>query len=418
VPDPLPAKAPAPPPVKPPVPANPNALSAGSRMVDDLKVTALKLPAKGLLPCMLWADAEGSAFLTLHSDTGTLRRISFPALEVKKRADLDGKFTWMAMSAEGLLLSSPDSEAIWVVDPATLEVKTKINVPKLRRADSAPGLSWAVACDQGLFHDQKLFVVNLVKKTAAHYTAPQGTVPGKINGSLWLLEPGSTYPVIGMPKLAQGNLVGLDNPVVTPDGAYVYTQGHNLFPHPGYDHRPVELFDVPTMFRFSFRLGTLKFEESEPTHLTERVGLNMGEITISPDSKLVCLPGQPNFSSSTPIYPPGTFKKHVCTLDPGCGTRAVGFDIKADYIYTQNVGHELIVLTLHGVKRKEYILEKSTQYFCEVRNRRGEIITPAYSRPWQEGDPAGVVQRYLVYPGGHQLVLLTDAAVYAVEVPK
>jgi hypothetical protein len=96
----------------------------------------------------------------------------------------------------------------------------------------------------------------------------------------------------------------------------------------------------------------------------------------------------------------------------------VGFDLKGGWTYTQNAGHELIILTRHGVKRKEYVLEKPTQYFCEERNREGEVIRPAYSRPWQEGDPAGVVQQYLVYPGGNQLVLLTRAALYAVDVPK
>jgi len=46
------------------------------------------------------------------------------------------------------------------------------------------------------------------------------------------------------------------------------------------------------------------------------------------------------------------------------------------------------------------------------------VIQPGYSRPWQEGDPAGVVEQYLVYPSGNRLVLLTGAAVYALEVPK
>jgi hypothetical protein len=443
-------KVPAPAPkAKPPVPTDPNALSSGSRMVDDLKVTTLKLPVKGLLPCMLWADAKGSAFLTLHSDTGVLRRISFPGLKVTKQKDLDGKFSWMSMSAQGLLLTCPDSEKIWVVDPATLEVKTKINVPKLRRAVSAPGLSWAIACDQGLFQHQKLYMVDLRKKKAVPCAVPKGNVPGYITVGVplteldpvqgprvrWVWVPGyRNVPGPGgqlggylpMPdntsgvrqRLAQGNLVGVDRPAVTLDGAFVYTQGYNLWSNK-------KLSGIPTMFRFSVKNGKLTYEASDPAPISNRDG-GMGEITISPDSKLVCLPGQHNYENvatkptprETPIYPTGTFKKHVCTLDPGSCTRAVGFDPKAGYTYTQNAGRELIVLSPHGLKKKEYVLEKPDQYFGPVCNRQGEVIRAAYSRPWQDGDAAGVVQQYLVYPGGNQLVLLTGAAVYAVEVPR
>jgi hypothetical protein len=398
-------------------------------MVDDLKVTTLGLPAKGLLPCLLWADAEGSAFLALHSDTGVLRRISFPALKVTKRKELDGKFSWMSMSAEGLLLSCPDSERIWVVDPATLEVKTRIDVPKLRRAASAPGLSWAVACDQGLFQHQKLYVVDLVKKTAVACAVPQGNVPGKLNAGLPLWEkdpvqtPGAAASVafpdgtIGRARLAQGNLVGVDSPAVTPDGASVYTQGYDLFQSWFGDTPPAKLHGIPTLFRFSVKNGKLTYQDCDPANISDQE-VSMGEITISPDSKLVCLPGQPSRGYATPIYPTGQFQKHVCTLEPGCASVAVGFDVKAGHTYTQNAGHELIVLTPHGIKKKEYVLEKRTQVFGPVCDRWGEVIRPGYSRPWQEGDPAGVVRQYLVHPGGNQLVLLTGEAVYPVEVPR
>jgi hypothetical protein len=455
-PNPAPPKAPdpvppaKPPDAKPPAPTDPNSLNGGSRMVDDLKVTTLKLPAAGQLPCMLWADAEGSAFLTLHSDTGTLRRVSFPGLEVTKQKNLDGKFSWMSMSAEGLLLSSPDSERIWVVDPATLEVKTKIDVPKLRRAASAPGLSWAVACDQSLYQHQKLYLVDLVKKKAVACAVPQGIFPGFSSGGYLEKDPVQTptvqwYPgygylpipdtggvmfpdgTHGRARRAQGNVVGVDSPAVTPDGAYVYTQGYNLvqlwsgvagFVAPAGDtSRPKGMVGIPTMFRFSVKNDKLTYQDCDPAR-TAGDGSGMGEITISPDSKSVCLPGQPSKGYATPIYPTGTFQKHVCTLDPGCCSRAVGFDLKTGYTYTQNAGHELIILTPHGIKKKQYALERPTQVVGPVCNRRGEVIRPGYSRPWQEGDPAGVVQQYLVYPGGNQLVLLTGAAVYAVEVPK
>ena len=62
--------------------------------------------------------------------------------------------------------------------------------------------------------------------------------------------------------------------------------------------------------------------------------------------------------------------------------------------------------------------EKPIQTVAEVKDRRGQIIQPKSSRPWQDGDLAGDVQQYLVHPGGNRLVLLTKAAVYALELPK
>jgi hypothetical protein len=258
---------------------------------------------------------------------------------------------------------------------------------------------------------------------------PQGNVPGKLNAGLPLWEkdpvqvPGAAASVAfpdgttGRARLAQGNLVGLDNPAVTPDGAFVYTQGHNLFQTWFADKPPAKMYGIPTMFRFSVKNGKLTYQDCDPARISEQ-SAGTGEITISPDSKLICLPGQPSSAYATPIYPTGTFQKHVCTLDASCATRAVGFDLKGGYTYTQNAGHELIILTPHGLKKKQYALETPIQNFPPVCNREGEVIRPGYSRPWQEGDPAGVVQQYLVHPGGNQLLLLTGAALYAVQVPK
>lgn len=87
---------------------------------------------------MLWVDNDGSAFLALEGGTGILRRISFPDCKVTKQRDFERKFAWMSLSEYGVLLSETDTEEIWVVDPATLEVKNKIAMPKLKRAVSAP----------------------------------------------------------------------------------------------------------------------------------------------------------------------------------------------------------------------------------------------------------------------------------------
>lgn len=118
--------------------ADEKSLKGPTIRVDDLKVTELKIPGKATLPCMLWVDNDGSAFLALEGGTGILRRISFPDCKVTKQRDFERKFAWMSLSEYGVLLSETDTEEIWVVDPATLEVKNKIAMPKLKRAVSAP----------------------------------------------------------------------------------------------------------------------------------------------------------------------------------------------------------------------------------------------------------------------------------------
>ncbi|HEV3438945.1 MAG TPA: hypothetical protein VG122_16380 [Gemmata sp.] len=359
-----------------PARADDKALKGATFKVDDLKVTELKVSGKATLPCMLWVDPEGSAFLTLEGGTGILRRISYPDCNITKLKDFERKFAWISLSEYGVLLSETDTEEIWVVDPTTLEVKNKIAVPKLKRAVSAPGQNWAVACDRGRpMQDQKLYLVDLVQKKAEVWAAPMDSI-GKI---------------------------GLDNPVMTPDGTHVFAQGDLVNGH---------------MCRFSFKDRKLTFEEAEEQIGDKRFMIggftpnNTAGITISSDSKFVCQVF-PSTNTKTPIYPVDTFAKHQCILEHGeerdyPGFRrlpqyrpmAMGFDIKGGHIYTQDGGQEFTVFTLTGVKKKSYKLG------------------------------VGSVWQYLVHPGGNHVVLLREASVGAgmgqmihfdtvlVEVPK
>ena len=258
----------------------------------------------------------------------------------------------MSLSAEGLVLSA-DSDQIWVVDPDTLEVKSKIDVPKVKRAVSAPGLSLAVACVRNRsLNEQKLYVVDLEKKTAELWEAPRDLV-GKI---------------------------GMDIPAMTPDGAYVFTQGDMVQVH---------------MCRFSFKYGKLNYEEAQEQigdvryHMLDWTPDTTAGVTISPDSKLVCQVFPVGHSTKTPIYAVESFDKHHCVLDHGyenlyrpcrqlLHALAMGFDPKGGYIYTQNNAQEFMLCTYGGIKKKEYKLG------------------------------FGVVKQFLVHPGGNQVVLLRE----------
>jgi hypothetical protein len=383
-------------PEKPPDRSPGEPLKGAVFRVDDLKVTPLRLPARSLLPCMLWADAAGTTFLTLEGNTGLLRRISFPDCKVVKQKELDRKFSWMSLSAEGLLLSEPAAEEVWMIDPVSLELKAKVGVPNLKRASSAPGLSWAIACDQGTRQTQKLYRVDLVKKTAVNVEVPQG--PG-------------FHPQRGKVPV---NFLGVDNPVVTPDGTHVFAEGNNP---------PAPLpntFVPPVLSRYSWKDGKLEHEEStEPPGRKYRDNVvSPAGITISPDGQFVCLP-RPDPSLymyhwedaadrdriATPVYPVNRLKKPSCALEqgavaagrPNVRPEAVGFDPKAGLLYAQDAFHEFVVFTTGGVKKKVYALSgesPGTGPLYEVH-----------------------VAQYLVHPAGYRVMVLTASAVYAVEVP-
>src|SRR5262249_2827191 len=112
--------------------------------VDDVTATPVELDVKSLLPCLTWADEKGSAFFACDGN-GVLRRISYPALKVTRKKDFERKIAWLALTAEGLLLTLPDPQEAWLLDANSWDVKTKIAVPSLKRAVGAPASSFGAA---------------------------------------------------------------------------------------------------------------------------------------------------------------------------------------------------------------------------------------------------------------------------------
>jgi hypothetical protein len=365
-----------------------------TEVVDGLKVTTLTLPAKPQLACVLWADAKGSAFLTMEAETGLLRRVSFPKLMVETEKDLDRKFNWMSLSKEGLLLSDPSGEKVWLLDPETLELKAKIAVPQLGRAASAPGLSVAIASDRN--NTPVLYLVDLkTQKTTRGWVDPNAGVnyqqylinKGKApkGAAVWPHNPDEAHPT-------------LENPAVSPDGDFVYTENNQ----PG-----------GGIARFSFKKGKLVYEDNswDWEVASNRTGGSLARsgapgITFSPDLKYVCRADDLQFSlrgeDGLPIYSvAAAFPKHHCVLEPSTVRMAVGFDPKTGSIYTQSslkpAGYnQLAVFSSHGVKKNEYKWGKANE----------------------------IVLQYLVHPDGNQIVMPAREAgsnrpsVYVVEVPK
>ncbi len=166
-------------------------LKGASKKYGDLTVTQIKA---GALPCVFWADAKGSAFYAI-TPAGAIRRISFPDLKETVQADLQSRCTYLAPSAEGLVVSVSESQEVWLLDEATFKVKAKIAVPNLHRCVSAYPLSIGVAVNKA-GRDNEIFEVDFKAKTSKKYAGERPK-----HGGYW-------------------------DPVITPDGKFVFTGGH------------------------------------------------------------------------------------------------------------------------------------------------------------------------------------------------
>ena len=352
------------------------------RPTSGLSITELDSATrlKPQLPCMLWADAKGSAFLMLEAGAGVVRRVSFPEMKVTKQQDFDRPFGWMSLSAQGLVFTSANENQIWLVDPVTLALKTKIDVPQLGRAGSIPSLSVAI-CSDRLF-TPTLYVVDLAKKTVTRgwtdaawkQTSREFRISPKKN-------PGDSAP---WPHYASGGgAPALENPVLSPNGVFVFTENNN----PG-----------GGMARFLLDNGRLRFKGYSwgNDYLSNNSRAVSAGITFSPDSKLVCradfdgsMRGGPG--SGTPIYGvTDDFANHTCILPIRPAPKALGFDGKASVLYVQNAKKGLAVYSLHGVEKEEF------------------APTPKLD----------VVIQYLVHPDGGRFAALTSGGVFRVDLPK
>jgi hypothetical protein len=282
--------------------AEPVTLRGDTTKIDDLAVTPAKLDTKLLLPCLSWADAKGSAFFTADAH-GVVQRISFPDLKLERVQDFERKCTGLAVSAEGVLLSFPDPQQVWLLDPRTLDVRKKIDVPGVKAVAATPASSVGVAAGD------KIYAVDLKTGEAHACTLPE-------NASL---------------------AVGFNGPVMTADGQYVFTTG------------------LEAMCRFKIVDGKLRYEEVSPRIAHGHVAIG---VQVSPDSKLVCLPSRNgNYVSKgygVYIYPVTTFQKAELLLDPGPHPAAVAFDSVAGSIYASGAGGPFTVFTPTGIPKKSY----------------------------------------------------------------
>jgi hypothetical protein len=147
---------------------------------------------------------------------------------------------------------------------------------------------------------------------------------------------------------------------------------------------------MEALHRFRLAGGKLKFEESSP-RIAQGPAPHGAQISL--DSKSVCLPcGGGNYGTQygVYIYPVNSFKKTICTVQPGAYPRMVGFDPSGGWIFAQGHGSPLFIFSTAGVQKKSYKFD---------------------------ADAGAAVRQYLVHPAGNRLFMLTEKHLYAIDVP-
>jgi hypothetical protein len=285
-------------------------LAPGVRPFEDIRLTEFTLDSRTLAPCLFWA-ADGKSFYCLNKDDGTVRRIALDGFKELAKRSVDSKCIWLAPSAEGLLLSTETPPSFSVLDPVTLEEKSKCALPAGYRAVSGWNLSFAyVGMNQ-----------------------QDGTPRGF---AVWDLKKGKWAAEL-LPRQFKRD-AGFDHPQVTPDGKYLVARGGN-----GGIHR--------------YRLDGAKviLEQSSP-------GITNGatrELHVSIDSTWICLPtgggNEPQYS--TQVYALANLTKPALVFKQGAFPQAVGFDPVAKKIFAQDSGVPLKLFGYDGQPGKTYQFE-------------------------------------------------------------
>ncbi|MEI7685273.1 MAG: hypothetical protein WCL32_09615 [Planctomycetota bacterium] len=310
----------------------------------ELRVAKIDVDSKSLLPCSRWADPSGSHVYLVDGAKGDIVKAAFPSGKIVATKELGRSVGWLDQSAEGWLVSVPDREEVWILNPKLETIKT-IPVPKLQRAASSPRLS-----------------------IAAVSSSAKG--PARILD----LKTGELKDVQGLPKLFGG--VGF--PVVSPDGQFAFF--NNVYGFTRYEIKKDSMTPLD-----SFKAGS-----------------NFREVTVSPDSKLVCQTsggGNPGLERTyrTAVMAVDSLKSEF-VLDFGPYPGTIGFDTAGGYIYAQAIDKPLIVADKNGVKLFDHRFRKTLDGggFTELR------LTTV---------------QFLPHPAGKKLLMLSREQAAFIEVP-
>jgi S1-C subfamily serine protease len=210
----------------------------------DLKFRKVPL-RQGPISYLVWA-ADGRSFYC--GSVGEIYRFNLEDLrQLARWRPVNRQVNWLSPSAEGLLmLCGNDPVEIWILDPETFEVRSKLTARDVDRVVSAPSLSVAY----GLKGQNR----GISQETLVVFDLKKGTMVRELNTR--------SFP----------SPVGYGMATVSPDGKSLYT----VYSDAAMGSR---------LQRFQIDKTRLKYvATSLPTRRSLR------KIAISPDSKLVALP--------------------------------------------------------------------------------------------------------------------------------
>jgi hypothetical protein len=307
----------------------------------DLQATLLDNDLGALAGDLCWS-ADGKAFFALY-ENGNLRRMARngDSFVEQRRLNLGRKGGAMALAGQGLVVTLPSSQEVWLIDPDTLQVKQRFPAfmpsnASASRVAAAPLSRFAIVASTG--------------QRPAGAKAPPGGGMGR--------QP-NTYPpergVVVLDLMGQQPARFYDLPnaslAMSPDGKYLF----------------VVKGDVLASYSISADTGDLESKQTSLPYSHINAD-NRRRIEVSPDSKYVCVCGlsAPErlrkelklFETAVFVYPVDDLKKPAFGINSNVRASAVGFDLRRGRILGPSNGASLAVYGADGSRRTTYVLAK------------------------------------------------------------
>lgn len=285
----------------------------------DASFTQIGLPAEDLVPDLLWGD-EGKTLFVLEKG-GILRRIAVPSFQQEFHQDFGYECRALQMSREGLLVLGRNRAELALVDPRTLQIKSRISIEPSVSLASSPKSTWALAgAVKERMASMEIQVVDLLegKKIAAQ-----------------------TYQIRGSdgPRPVTWDRISL-----SPDG------------------RALAAWDNYGLHRFRFSRDRLVYEEYGPVGFSKS---DDDQILWSPDSLYLATSNRAGDNRDVLVYKSASIKETLMRLKvTGWGT-GFGFDPVARSMYGAGRSKALAIYDARGTIRKEYPLWPESYDFVQ-----------------------------------------------------
>jgi len=301
----------------------------------------------------LWSGDGRSLYVT--NGPGFLSKVSVPDLQEEKRVLIGGLASPPELSKEGILAVPRDaSEMLWVIDPQTLEVKSKIPVKGVRGAVSSPTLSVALCSTQLGFP-----LVDLRR----------GVVIGELGtGTLWK----ASEPLYRHPDAEPLRMIA--NPRVSPDGRTVLCGDLHRF----------QLKDNAFTYVEAGAPVTVRWTEFSPDSRYVAVGVAAGGRAVMNHPVLK--------KDAVFIYKVNNLSEPIMILEtPDAGSTGFGFDPVRKKLLLQDRGGALSILGTSGDREREFM-------------------------PWQSGQNLGYSLK--ASPAGGTALVLNSRGVFLAQFPQ